>query len=99
MRRNPVELGRDTLQRPWEVHRVRRGKRRSTPVEKLFQFVITPPRLGDVMIREETSIARYEKSCAKDVNLQRRPCSLYFERYHTFVVHLRLTCSIGGNTN
>src|SRR6266536_2084889 len=98
MRRNPVELGRDTLQRPWEVHRVRRGKRRSTSVEKLFQFVITLPRLGDVMIHE-TTIARYEKSCAKDVNLQRRPCSHYFERYHTFVVNLRLTCSIGRNTN
>src|SRR5258708_3795590 len=99
MCRNPVELGGDALKGPGEVHRVRRSKRGSTPVEKLFQFLITPPRLRDVMIRKETSIACYEKSCAKDVNLQRRPGPPCFERYHPLVVHLRLTRGICRHTN
>jgi hypothetical protein len=30
-------------------------------------FVITPPRLRDVMIGEETAIAPCQKSCANDV--------------------------------
>src|SRR5260370_38189559 len=92
---NPVELGRNALKGPGEVHSVRRGERGSTPVEKLLQLLITPPRLCDVMIGEETSIACYEKSCAKDVNLQRRPGSLGFESHHPLVVDLRLAAGSG----
>src|SRR6266851_3333536 len=98
MRRNPVELGHDALNGSGKVNRVRRGKCRSASVEKLFQFVITPPGLSDVMVGEETPIALHQKSCAKDVKLQKRSRSFCFERHHPLVVHLRLTCGIGGDT-
>src|SRR5260370_39012649 len=87
---NPVELGRNALKGPGEVHSVRRGERGSTPVEKWLQLLITPPRLCDGMIGEETSIAGYQKSCAKDVNLQRRPGSLGFGRHHPLALALPL---------
>src|SRR5713101_1229702 len=99
MRRNPVELGRDALRGPREVGRVRRNERGGTLVEKSLQSLIAPPGLSDVMIREETSIACYEKSGAKDIKLQRRSRSICFERHHPLVVHPRLTCGIRGDTN
>jgi hypothetical protein len=51
------------------------------------------------MIREETSIVGYEKSCAKGVNLQRWSGSLGFERHHSLVVHQRFTGGIAGDTD
>src|SRR6266566_1443829 len=99
MRRNPVELGRDALRGAGEVRRVRHGERGSASVEKLLQFLITPPWFGDVVIRQETSVACDEKSSAKVVELQRHPCSLCVERYHPFVVHAWLTRRIRRDTN
>src|SRR6267143_2098321 len=99
MGRNPVELGRDALRGPREVGRVRRSECGSANVEKLFQSLITPPRLHNVMVCKETSVACYEKPGAKDVKLQRRSRSVCFERDHPLVVHPRLTCGIRGETN
>src|SRR6266446_4531230 len=99
MGRNPAELGRNALRGPREVGRVRRSEYGSASVEKLFQSLITPPRLHDVVVCKEMSIACYEKPGAKDVKLQRRSRSLCFERYHPLVVHPRLTCGIRGDAN
>src|SRR6267142_323710 len=99
MRRNFVEPGRDALRVPGKVRRIRRGKCGSALVEKLFHCLITPPMLSDVVIREETSIACYEKSGAKNVKLERRSRSLCFERHHPLVVHERLTRGIRGDAN
>jgi hypothetical protein len=63
----------------------------------LLQFLIAPPRLRDVMIREETSIVCYEKSCAKGVNLQRWSRAVCFERHHSLVVYERLARGIAGD--
>src|SRR4029077_719552 len=75
MRRNSFELGRNALRGSREVRGIRRGECGSALVEKLFQFLITPPRLHNVMVCKETSIARYEKASAKYVKLHWRPRS------------------------
>src|ERR1700730_10965440 len=99
MPRNPVDLGRDALRDPGEVRRVRLGERISTLGDEFLQFLVSPPRLRDVMIREETSIPCHEESCAKEISLQRWSRSVCFERYQPLFVHQRLARSIRGNTN
>src|SRR5580704_16548470 len=51
------------------------------------------------MIREETSLAVYQKSGAKKVKLQRRSRAARSQRHHPLFIHRRLTCGIGNNTN
>src|SRR5579864_3687712 len=99
MPRNPVELGYDALRGPREVRRVRHDERGSTEIENLLQFHVTGPRLRNVTIREQTSVACYEKSSAKDVKLQRRSRSVSVERYHPLIVYASLTSGICSDTN
>src|SRR4029077_8172722 len=99
MRRNPVELGHDTLRGPRKVRRVRHDERGSTDVENLLQFLITPPWLRDVMIREETSVVCYEKSGPKKVKLQRWSRSVSGERYHPLIIYASITRGICSDTN
>src|SRR5271156_2990676 len=72
MRRNAAELGRNASKRSGEICRVGSDERGRTLVNKLLQFITTPPRLGDVMIGQKTSIAD-EESGAKHVKLEERP--------------------------
>ena len=94
-----VELDLDALRDPGEVGRVGQCKRVSTPIKELLQLFITPPRLGDVMVGKQTTIARDEKSRAKKVELQRRSLSLGLKGYHAPLVDQRFTGRIGSNTN
>src|SRR6266853_4514405 len=99
MLRDPVELGHDAWGGPREVRRVRHDERGSTETENLLQFHVTHPRLRNVMIREQTSVACYEKSGAKEVKLQRWSRSVSVERYDPLIVYASLTRVVFSQRN
>src|ERR1700693_161915 len=98
MRRNAVDLGRGALKRSGEIRRVGSDERGRTLVNKLLQFITAPPGLGDVMIRQKTSVADKE-SGAKHVKLEGRSVPSCLDRHRPGVVRLRLAGRLGGDAN
>src|SRR5271156_6140231 len=98
MRRNAAELGRNASKRSGEICRVGSDERGRTLVNKLLQFITTPPRLGDVMIGQKTSIAD-EESGAKHVKLEERPVPPRLDRNHPGVVLLHFADGIRRDAN
>src|ERR1700722_3461483 len=98
MRRNAIEPGCGALKRSREIRRVGSDKRGRTLVNQLLYFIAAPPRLGDVMVRQKTSVADQESS-TKHVQLEGRTGPSCLNRHHPGVVRLRLAGGISGDAN
>src|ERR1700677_3150247 len=98
MRRNAVERDRGALKRSREIRRVGSDERGRTLVDKLLQFITAPPGLGDVMIRQKTSVADEEPG-AKHVKLEGRSGPSCLDRQLPSVVRLRVAGGIRGDAN
>src|ERR1700684_1604754 len=98
MRRNAIEPGCGSLKRSRKIRRVGSDERGRTLVNQLLQFITAPPRLGDMMVRQKTSVADQE-SGTKHVQLEGRTGPSYLNRHHPGVVRLRLTGGVSGDAN
>src|SRR3984885_13505676 len=95
MRRNAIEPGCGALKRSREIRRVGSDKRGRTLVNQLLHFITAPPRLGDVMVRQKTSVADQE-SGTKYIQLEGRTGPSCLNRHHPGVVRLRLSGGSSG---
>src|SRR6202789_3609766 len=80
------------------MRRVGSDERGRTLVNKSLHFITAPPGLGDVMIRQKTSVADQE-SGAKHVKLEWRSVPSCLDRHRPGAVRLRLSVGIRGDAN
>src|SRR3984957_11556704 len=98
MRRNAVEQDPGTLSCSGKIRGVRSDEPRRPLVNELLQFFTAPPGLGDVMVRQETSVAN-EESGAKNVKLEGRSVPSCLDRHSPGAVPLRLAVGVRRDAN